>query len=107
VSLKKERSRMAPVFQEERAMPGRVISDEVWIKFGHLIPKGGRPGKDNRNFIEAVYWIQRSGASWRQLPRAFGPWKTVYNRFNRWAKTGHLQDVFEFLKKEIETKNTT
>lgn len=41
----------------------------------------GRPGKDDRNFIEAVLWWRRTGVPWRDLPVEFGAWKTVFNRF--------------------------
>jgi transposase len=48
----------------------------------------GRRGKDDRNFIEAVLWWRRTGVPWRDLPECFGPWKTVFNRFDRWSKRG-------------------
>jgi putative transposase len=48
----------------------------------------GRRGRNDRNFVEAVLWWRRTGAPWRDLPSEFGPWKTVFNRFDRWAKTG-------------------
>jgi transposase len=49
----------------------------------------GRPGYDDRKFIEAVLWWRRTGVPWRDLPSDFGPWKPVFNRFDRWAKTGN------------------
>jgi transposase len=48
----------------------------------------GRRGRDDRNFVEAVLWWRRTGVPWRDLPSDFGPWKTVFNRFDRWARTG-------------------
>jgi len=48
----------------------------------------GRRGRNDRNFVEAVLWWRRTGAPWRDLPSVFGPWKTVFNRFDRWARTG-------------------
>ena len=44
--------------------------------------RAGRPGRDDRNFVEAVLWCSRTGAPWRDLPSDFGPWKTVFNRFD-------------------------
>jgi transposase len=41
---------------------------------------------------------RRTGVPWRDLPDAFGPWKTVYNRFDRWAKSGKWKRLFEALK---------
>ncbi len=46
----------------------------------------GRTGQDNRLFVNAVFWIARTGTPWRDLPGRFGLWNTVYRRFYRWCK---------------------
>lgn len=38
--------------------------------------------------LNAIAWRFRTGMPWRDLPERFGPWQTVYDRFNRWAKDG-------------------
>ena len=77
-----------------------VITDEIWAQIQPLLPKPkGRHGKDDRLFLEAVIWIIRTGAPWRDLPIEFGPWKTVYNRYNCWVKLGTLDELFELIKK--------
>ena len=43
---------------------------------------------DCRRFVEAVFWMARSGAQWRLLPREFGGWSAVYHRFSHWAQKG-------------------
>ena len=43
--------------------------------------------------MEAILWKLRTGATWRDIPQEFCPWKTAYNRFNRWASKG-LWDKF-------------
>ena len=48
----------------------------------------GRHGEDNRLFVDAVLWIARAGAPWRDLPPAFGNWNSVFQRFRRWPKKG-------------------
>jgi len=68
------------------------ISDERWNKIKDLLPgKPSDPGRtavDNRGFLNAVLWIAKTGAPWRDLPERFGEWNSVFQRFNRWCKRG-------------------
>jgi transposase len=77
------------------------LTDEEWAKLEPLLPaeRGhwGRPRISNRQVLNGMFWILRSGAPWRDLPERYGPWKTVYNRFNRWAKAGVFETVFQTL----------
>jgi len=54
----------------------------------------GRPAAGDRNFIEAVSRWRRTGVPWRDLPSDFGPWKTVFTRFDRWANAGKWGRMF-------------
>ena len=81
-------------------MARQVITDEIWEKLRPLLPMPkGRHGKDDRKFLEGVCWIIRTGAPWRDLPLELGPWKTIYNRYYRWAQKGHLDEILEIFKK--------
>lgn len=59
-----------------------AISDESWQRIKDLLP--GRPGVrgrtafDNRRFVDAVLWIGKTGAPWRDLPERFGNWNNVF-----------------------------
>ena len=83
-------------------LPRHAISDADWDRIKDLLP--GRPGqtgwlaKDNRLFLDAVLWIAKTGAPWRDLPERFGKWNSVWKRFDRWAKKGTWQGVFEALQ---------
>ena len=57
----------------------------------------GRPSKNNRMMLNAMVWLMRSGASWKDLPVRFGPWKSVHSRYRRWQDSGVFQQVFEEL----------
>ena len=64
------------------------ISDSVWLLLApHLPGRAGQWGgiaRDNRLFINAVFWILRTGAPWRDLPPDYGDWKNTHRRFCRW-----------------------
>lgn len=78
------------------------IKDNEWERLAILLPGKvgdvGRSAADNRLFINAVLWIARYGAPWRDLPQRFGPWNSVYQRFRRWSRRGVWQQVFEELQ---------
>ena len=62
-----------------------------------LLPGGpgkrGRPAHDNRRFLNAVCWILRTGAPWRDLPPDYGDWKNTHRRFCRWRDRGVWQKL--------------
>ena len=87
-------------------MPRRILSDSQWARVVLLLPgKDGDPGRsarDNREFLEAVLWIARTGAPWRDLPDEFGLWNSVFQRFRRWARKGVFERVFEELSVDAD-----
>ena len=78
------------------------ITDQQWHAIKDLLPgQEGDPGataKDNRLFINAILWIAKTGAPWRDLPERFGNWNSVFQRFNRWCKAGVFQTIMEKLQ---------
>jgi len=81
-------------------MAREVLTDKIWEQLEAQLPKlRGRKGRDDRQFLEAVCWIVRTGAPWRDMPLEFGPWKTIYNRYSRWGKRGYLDKILAFFKK--------
>src|SRR5262245_52982875 len=67
------------------------LTDEEWSRIEPLLPsEGGRRGRpaklSNRTFMNAVFYVAKTGVPWRDLPERFGPWKTVHVKFSRWNK---------------------
>ena len=82
------------------------ISDKLWAVIApHTIGNKGSWGgnaKDTRLFINAVFWILRTGAPWRDLPPSYGNWNTVHRRFCRWRDKGIWEKIFEAVLGENE-----
>src|ERR1051325_5277210 len=71
-------------------MRGYELTDFEWGVIAPLLPNKPRgvARVDDRRVLNGIFWIVRSGAPWRDLPERYGPYTTVYNRFNRWRKAG-------------------
>jgi len=80
------------------------ISDRAWETLEPLLPgrKGswGGKAKDNRLFLNAVLWILRTGAPWRDLPPDYGDWKNTHRRFSRWRDKGIWKQILDILMEE-------
>ena len=89
-------------------MVRKQLGDKQWKRIAGVLPGGvgrrGRPGADNRLFIEAVLWIARTGCPWRDLPAEFGSWNSVYQRFARWSKAHRWQRIFALLSEQARFK---
>jgi len=83
-------------------MRGHEIADEPWGRIKDFLP--GQPddpgvtASDNRRFVNAVLWIAKTGAPWRDLPERFGNWNSIWRRFDRWSAKGVWLRIFAALK---------
>jgi transposase len=64
-----------------------ALTDAQWDRVKGFLPPHG-PKADNRLFVDAILWVARTGAAWRDLPERFGNWNSVWRRFARWAEAG-------------------
>jgi len=85
------------------------ITTEQWEKVKNLFPentgKRGRPEKNHRQMLNAVLWILRTGAQWRDLPERYGSWKTVYSRFIKWRDNGIFEEIFKRVSIDTDNEN--
>ncbi len=84
------------------------LTDEQWYVIRPLLPtrkmgKAGRPGTvEQRDLLDAIFYILRSGCPWRLLPHGFPPWGTVSSQFCRWRKSGLWQKIHGALRRKTQ-----
>lgn len=66
------------------------LTDFEWSVIAPLLPpergREGRPAHDNRVVVNGILWRLRTGAPWREMPKRYGKWNSVYRRYDRWSK---------------------
>jgi transposase len=83
------------------------LTDEQWSLIEPLFDKAetvqtrGRPRRADREILNGVLWILRSGARWCDLPARFPPYQTCHRRFQEWVKNGRLRRVLETLAEDL------
>jgi putative transposase len=82
------------------------LTDGQWKLIQPLLPKvtrRGRPPIDRRRILNAILYVVRTGCQWRMLPREFPHWKTVYNCFWLWRRSGLWQRIHDRLRERVRT----
>ena len=75
------------------------LTDYEWTAIKPMLPNKPRgvPRVNDRRVLNGIFWVLRSGAPWRDLPGAFGPYTTCYNRFVRWRRAGVWSRIIDAL----------
>ena len=88
------------------------LSDEQWAIVEPLLPprksgtkRGGRPAMPWREMLNAMLYINRTGAAWRHMPHDLPHWSTIHWRFRHWCKTGVWQRVHDALRDQVRAKD--
>lgn len=73
------------------------LSDKAWTVIERHLPRGkpGRPRVDDRRVISGILHVLKTGCRWRHVPPEYGPYTTIYNRYNRWSQRGLWARLFE------------
>jgi len=84
------------------------LTDAQWEKIQPFFPdryhhgKAGHPWNDHRPLVNGTLWHLHTGAPWPDTPQRYGPWQTVYDRFNRWRKDGTWAKVRDALLLQLD-----
>ena len=78
-----------------------ALNDDQWeamrlrlrLRHRRSIPVAGERDENCRLFIDALFWIIRTGRPWRSLPREFGKWNSVYRRYRDWVRAGVFEEI--------------
>lgn len=86
------------------------LTDEQWFLIAPLFEKPatvktrGRPRRSEREILNGVLWILRSGARWQDLPERFPPYQTCHRRFQEWVRDGKLKNILETLAEDLHAR---
>jgi transposase len=80
------------------------LTDAQWIAIAESLPKRRGPDsiRGDRAFVNAILYRAKTGCPWRDLPERYGPWKTIYNRFNEWSHRGTWAKLLKALQLEAD-----
>jgi transposase len=86
------------------------VTDTEWERLKKYFPERqagqmGRPREDDRQMLNGILWIIRTGAPWADLPERYGAKSTVYDRFALWEKTGLFTKILEELGVEADLQD--
>lgn len=84
------------------------LSDREWAILEPLVPAakpGGRPCRwERREILNGIFYVLRTGGTWRLLPHDFPPWQTVYHYFRVWRRDGTLQMIHDCLRAQARIR---
>jgi transposase len=86
-------------------MRERLLSDEQWKKIEPLLPKlssRGRPWKDNRQVLEGILWVLKTGARWRDLPPEYPSPSTCWRRLQQWEEEDVWLNIWRAFLSELD-----
>jgi transposase len=99
---------VAEVDRQPREPERHELSDAEWRLVEPLLPgrknPTGRIPRNNRQVLNGMFYVLRTGCPWRDVPRKYGPWQTVYNRFREWRRKGVIDSIVEAFLKMLDER---
>ncbi len=76
------------------------LSDYQWEQMKQFFPtknsKCERARRDSTQLLNVMIWVLRTGSPWCALPKKYGFWHTVYNKFRKWSQQGIIEKIFHY-----------
>ena len=87
------------------------LTDEQWAVVEPLIPKPpqradgkGRPRIDDRQILNGILWIMRTGAQWKDLPDRYPSYQTCHRRYQEWVRAGVFERMLQALARDLKER---
>ncbi len=87
------------------------LTDEQWEIIKKLIPVPkrradgkGRPRRDDREVLNGILWVLRTGAPWHDLPERYPSYQTCHRRFQEWVRSGVLKAILKALAEDLRSR---
>ena len=87
------------------------LTDKQWEIIMPLLPKArsgpgkkGRPPRNNREVLEGILWILRTGARWKDLPKEFPSYQTCHRRFSGWVADDTLERILKAIAQDLQDR---
>lgn len=81
------------------------LSDNEWKRLQHFFGKASKMGRPRehsyRELLDAMFYLVRTSCQWRNLPKDFAPWGTVYHYFRKWKKNGLWEQIHARLRQQV------
>ena len=83
------------------------LTDKQWARLARFLPAAkprGRPRRDDREVLDGILWILRTGAPWKDLPERYPPYQTCHRRFQSWIREDVMSTILERLAYDLHAQ---
>ena len=78
------------------------LTDKEWDVISSILEKYRKSKAGRKPILDAIFYLLRTGCSWRHLPNDFPNWKTVSSQFRRWQKQGLFKEIHDHVRKSLK-----